>query len=178
MFQIHFAAVSYEPSTRSYDRTATFMNIGTCTCATLQNGLPRDRRMPHGSVRRVSVSCPLTVLGLTGTRASAPVHRGDSLDAGLHAGRAERERRGAATECSCQAGMIILAFLVETGNAVSNMDPVKNDFTLAFDSLNNYIDEVKPPPSLRTTRFVVVRSCFRRITTEAYSNDCRLGYCP
>ena len=48
------------------------------------------------------------------------------------------------------AGMIILAFLVgDLCNAVSNMDPVKNDFTLAFDSLNNYIDEVKPPPSLR-----------------------------
>jgi hypothetical protein len=47
-------------------------------------------------------------------------------------------------------GMIIMAFLVgDLCNAVSNMDPVKNDFTLAFDSLNNYIDEVKPPPSLR-----------------------------
>ena len=35
-------------------------------------------------------------------------------------------------------------------NAVTNMDPVRNDFILAFDSLNNYIDEVRPPPGLRT----------------------------
>ena len=32
---------------------------------------------------------------------------------------------------------------------MTNMDPVRNDFVLAFDSLNNYIEEVRPPPALR-----------------------------
>ena len=47
-------------------------------------------------------------------------------------------------------GCIVLSLLVgDLCNVVTNMDPVRNDFTLAFDSLNNYIDEVRPPPSLR-----------------------------
>ena len=48
-------------------------------------------------------------------------------------------------------GCIVLSFMVgDLCNAVTNMDPVRNDFILAFDSLNNYIDEVRPPPSLRS----------------------------
>ena len=47
-------------------------------------------------------------------------------------------------------GCVVLSFLVgDLCNAVSNMDPVRNDYILAFDSLNNYIDEIRPPPSLR-----------------------------
>ena len=48
------------------------------------------------------------------------------------------------------SGCIVLSFLVgDLCNAVTNMDPVRNDFVLAFDSLNNYIEEVRPPPALR-----------------------------
>ena len=42
------------------------------------------------------------------------------------------------------SGCIVLSFLVgDLCNAVTNMDPVRNDFVLAFDSLNNYIEEVR-----------------------------------
>ncbi|CAH0368963.1 unnamed protein product [Pelagomonas calceolata] len=99
------------------------------------------------------VSCPLTVLGFYWNQGIWPQYIG-AIAWTLGCMQGELNGNNVAelllNVAMSIAGMIILAFLVgDLCNAVSNMDPVKNDFTLAFDSLNNYIDEVKPPPSLR-----------------------------
>ena len=44
------------------------------------------------------------------------------------------------------------------------MDPVKNDFTLAFDSLNNYIDEETTPSTYKLRSPCRCQVVFRRIT--------------